>query len=343
MKLAFPSASAAFWQYGFAFLFSLPFLKRLGLAAMRTHYPWRHLARVALAALGVEAWVASLAAVPIWQAIALVMTSPFFIILGARLFLGERVGPARWAATAAGFTAAMIILQPWSDGFGWAALLPVLSALLWGASSLITKSLTGIERPETITVWLLVLLTPINGGLALAAGFAVPTGATLALFLLAGLLTAAAQYFLTLAYAAADAAYVQPFDDLKLPLNVLAGWLFFGYALGGLPLAGSSSHPVCLALHHAKRDAPGAQTSLTWSGAKCRLCHASVMPLAQKTPVSNVRHMGDFMTISSRKAALAAVLLASVAFPAAAEPVFNRIASFPVAQNLLRLTRTSFR
>ena len=44
--------------------------------------------------------------------------------------------------------------------------------------------------------------------------------------------------------------------------------------------------------------------------------------------------MGDFMTISSRNAALAAVLLASVAFPATAEPVFNRIASFPVAQNL---------
>ncbi|WP_431197541.1 riboflavin transporter RibN [Rhizobium leguminosarum] len=233
MKLAFPSASAAFWQYGFAFLFSLPFLRQLGLAAMRTHYPWRHLARVVLAALGVEAWVAGLAAVPIWQAIALVMTSPFFIILGARLFLGERVGPARWAATAAGFSGAMIILQPWSDSFGWAALLPVLSAVLWGASSLITKSLTGIERPETITVWLLVLLTPINGGLALAAGFAVPTGAALALFLLAGLLTAAAQYFLTLAYAAADAAYVQPFDDLKLPLNVLAGWLFFGYAPAG--------------------------------------------------------------------------------------------------------------
>jgi len=40
------------------------------------------------------------------------------------------------------------------------------------------------------------------------------------------------------------------------------------------------------------------------------------------------------MTSSSRKAALAAVLLASVAVPAAAEPVFNRIASFPVATNL---------
>jgi S-adenosylmethionine uptake transporter len=42
-----------------------------------------------------------------------------------------------------------------------------------------------------------------------------------------------AQYFLTRAYTAADAAYVQPFDDLKLPLNVFAGWLVFGYAPTG--------------------------------------------------------------------------------------------------------------
>ncbi|PKA41095.1 DMT family transporter [Rhizobium sullae] len=233
MTLAFPAASAAFWQYAFALVFSLPFLYRVGFSAMRTNYPWRHIVRVAFAALGVEAWVSGLASVPIWQAIALVMTSPFFIILGARLFLGERVGPARWAATAAGFAGAMIILQPWSDSFTWAALLPVLSALLWGAASLITKNLTGIERPETITAWLLVLLTPINGGLALAAGFEVPMDITVGLFMFAGLLTVLAQYFLTLAYAVADAAYVQPFDDLKLPLNVFAGWLVFGYAPTG--------------------------------------------------------------------------------------------------------------
>lgn len=233
MKLGFPSASTAFWQYAFALVFSLPFLKKVGLSAMRTRYPWRHVVRVALAAFGVEAWIAGLAVVPIWQAIALVMTSPFFIILGARLFLGEQVGAARWMATAVGFAGAMIILQPWSDSFTWAAFLPILSALLWGASSLMTKSLTGIEKPETITVWLLLLLTPINGGLALAAGFAMPTGMTLVLFVAAGLLTVMAQYFLTLAYTVADAAYVQPFDDLKLPLNVIAGWLFFGYAPAG--------------------------------------------------------------------------------------------------------------
>ena len=246
MTLVFPPASAAFWQYGFALVLSLPLLSKLGLRAMRTLYPWRHMLRVLLAALGVQAWVTALATVPIWQAIALVMTSPFFIIIGARLFLGESVGRNRWAATATGFAGAMIILQPWADTFSLAALLPILSALLWGGSSLLMKNLTALEAPETITVWLLMLLTPINAGLALASGFALPTGLALLLLLATGLLTAVGQYLLTLAYKAADAAYVQPFDDLKLPLNVLAGWLVFGYApagylwLGALLILGAS-------------------------------------------------------------------------------------------------------
>lgn len=233
MALGFPPASTAFWQYGFALILSLPLLLRLGLRAMKTDYPFRHIFRVLLAAFGVQAWVTGLVTVPIWQAIALVMTSPFFIIIGARLFLGEAVGPDRWLATLTGFIGAMIILQPWSDSFTMAALLPVLSALLWGGSSLIMKNLTHHEPPETVTVWLLVLLTPINAGLAAVSGFAVPGGLALWLLLAAGLLTALGQYLLTLAYNAADAAYVQPFDDLKLPLNVLAGWLVFGYAPSG--------------------------------------------------------------------------------------------------------------
>ncbi len=233
MRMGYSSVSAAFWQYAFALVFSLPYLFRVGLRAMHTEQPWAHLVRVILAALGVQVWVMGLASVPIWQAIALVMTSPFFIVLGARIFLGERVGSARWAATTTGFAGAMIILQPWSETFSWSALLPVAAALLWGASSLYTKSLTKNESPETITVWLLVLLTPINAVLASVSGFGVPAGSALVLLILAGLLTVSAQYLLTRAYFAADAAYVQPFDDLKLPLNVLAGWLVFGYAPAG--------------------------------------------------------------------------------------------------------------
>lgn len=261
MTLSFPPASAAFWQYAFALVLSLPLLFRLGLKALRTNYPFRHLLRVLLAALGVQAWVTGLASVPIWQAIALVMTSPFFIIIGARLFLGESVGWPRWLATLTGFIGAMIILQPWADTFSLSALLPILSALLWGGSSLLMKNLTAFEAPETITVWLLVLLTPINAGLALASGFVVPTGLALGLLVGAGLLTVIGQYLLTLAYNAADAAYVQPFDDLKLPLNVFAGWLVFGYApagylwLGALLILGASLFLMMAEMRKERRAA----------------------------------------------------------------------------------------
>lgn len=246
MVLHFPASSMAFWQYAFGTIFSLPILIKLGIRAMRTRYALRHFLRVALAALGVQAWAYGLVSVPIWQAIALVMTSPFFIIIGAKLFLGETVGVHRWSATIIGFTGAMIILQPWSDTFSTTALLPVLAALLWGGSSLIMKNLTHHEPAETVTVWLFLLLTPINAALAFGTGFALPQGNTIWLLVLAGILTALGQYLLTLAYSVADAAYVQPFDDLKLPLNVLAGWIVFGYApsgylwLGALLILGAS-------------------------------------------------------------------------------------------------------
>ena len=47
--------------------------------------------------------------------------------------------------------------------------------------------------------------------------------------LLAGVIVMAAQYLLTWSYATADAAFVQPFDDLKLISNILIYGIAFGY------------------------------------------------------------------------------------------------------------------
>lgn len=228
------SASVAFWQYLFALVAMLPVMVRRGLPALRTgHLGWQ-IGRAALAAAGVQLWVAGLAwPVPIWAAIALVMTSPFFVTLGAGILLRERVTPIRWAAVAVGFLGGLVILDPWSDMFTWAALLPVGAAALWAGSSLTMKRLLADETPETTTVWLLLLLAPLNLALAGWTGFALPGGDAVLWLILAGVLTAIAQAFLAFAYAGADAAYVQPFDHLKLPLNVLAGFLVFGWVPPG--------------------------------------------------------------------------------------------------------------
>jgi S-adenosylmethionine uptake transporter len=162
-----------------------------------------------------------------------------FVTLGAWLFLGERMTLPRVLAVLVGGIGGAIILAPWADAFQLAALLPVGAAAFWAASSVVTKDLTKTENAGTLTLALLVLLVPINGVAAISSGFAVAPEA-LWLVALSGLLIAAAQYLIAKAYMVADAAYLQPFDHLKLPLNVGLGIIFFGFAPPGMMWIGAA-------------------------------------------------------------------------------------------------------
>ncbi len=231
-----PSPTIAFWQYAVALAVVVPTVWH---ASWRTGQLGLHVLRVVLAAIGVQLWVAGLAVVPIWQAVALILTSPLFVSLGAGVFLGEALTRTRiWAVLLGAFGGALIV-APWQDAFAWTALLPVGAAAFWAASSLVAKRLTRTEAASTLTLYLLVLLVPVNGVAALGSGFAVTSDA-LWLVGLSGFLMAAAQYLLVRAYVVADAAYLQPFDHLKLPLNVGLGLVFFGFAPPGLMWVGAA-------------------------------------------------------------------------------------------------------
>ena len=166
------------------------------------------------------------------------MTAPFFVLVGAKFFLKENVTSNRWIASIIGFTGAMIVTNPFSDQFNLYWLLPIVAAILWGGASLLTKYLSREETPETLTTWLLLLLTPINLFWAAGAGFQVPSGNILWYIIIGGFLVFLAQFFLAKSYATADANFVQPFDDLKLISNVLVYGVFFGYWPQGAIWAG---------------------------------------------------------------------------------------------------------
>ena len=233
--LGFKPQSDTFWQYAIALAISLPFLWRGGLLSFKTKQPLPHIVRVLLSAAGLQAFVMAISkGVPIWQVVALTMTAPFFVLIGAKVFLGENVTINRWIASIIGFVGALIVTNPWSEQFNWAWLLPVAAAILWGGASLLTKYLSRTESAESLTTWLLLLLTPINLFWSLGVGFEVPTGNILWLLVIGGFLVFLAQYLLTKSYASADANFVQPFDDLKLISNVLIYGLFFGYWPSGM-------------------------------------------------------------------------------------------------------------
>ena len=236
MHFGVPSPTIAFWQYAIALAVVLPMVWTV---SWRTGQLGWHVLRVVLAAVGVQLWVAGLAVVPIWQAVALILTSPLFVTLGAGLFLGERLTRTRVLAVLLGAMGGALILAPWKEAFTFAALLPVGAAAFWAAASEVAKRLTRTEAASTLTLYLLVLLVPVNGLAALSAGFTVSKDA-LWLVALSGVLIAVEQYLLVRAYAVADAAYLQPFDHLKLPLNVGLGLVFFGFAPAGLGWVGAA-------------------------------------------------------------------------------------------------------
>ncbi len=225
-----PSA-VAFFQYLFALLFALPWIWKEGRKALATNNLHWHILRVVLSAIGVQAFVASFAVMPFPQIIALVMISPFFVVLGAGIFLKEKITISRILATIVAFAGALVILEPWANDFTIKALLPILAAFVWAGASLITKYLTRDEKPATITIYLLLFLTPLNLIFYANSGFAIPQVSAFGLLIALGVFTAMAQYFMTKAYSLADAVYLQPFDDLKLPINTLVYLLVFGYSL----------------------------------------------------------------------------------------------------------------
>lgn len=239
------STGMAFWQYVIAGVLSLPLIFRIGIDKLRTSHPLAHEIRAFVSALGVHVFVYGFASgVPIWQMVTLLATGPLFIILGSVLFLGERVSAVRLVAALLGFAGAIVVSGVGAESLGWSTLVPIVAAALWATTDILTKYLAREESPETLTLSLLVLITPnhlailllvtalsslapglLPAGVATGFPFALPSGDALWLLLLLGALTGLAQYLLAFAYRVADATYLQPFGDLKVPLSGLLGWV----------------------------------------------------------------------------------------------------------------------
>jgi drug/metabolite transporter (DMT)-like permease len=248
--IGMPSTGMTFWQYLIATVIALPLILRIGFGNLRTAYPLLHEIRAFVSALGVHVFVYGFASgMPVWQVVTLLATGPLFIVLGSTLFLGERASPVRIVAALLGFAGALMVSGIGGDGFTALVLIPIAAAALWATTDILTKYLTRKgETPETLTVSLLVLITPnhlailliatllaqvpglLPAGVATGFPFQLPADLGLWLLLLLGVLTAAAQYLLAFAYKTADATYLQPFGDLKVPLTAIIGFVFLSQA-----------------------------------------------------------------------------------------------------------------
>ncbi len=130
---------------------ALVFLNRTRLAPQSVH--WIIVRSLLLTAMWIAYYLA-LPLLPLAVAAAAYYTLPLFIVAFAALLGGESVGRSQWMGVALGFVGILLVLRPGGEAFVWAALLPILSAILYALAMILTRTKCRNEHPATLALGL---------------------------------------------------------------------------------------------------------------------------------------------------------------------------------------------
>jgi drug/metabolite transporter (DMT)-like permease len=215
-----------FFRNLFGLFAILPLALRGGVASLKSRQPGLQLLRSGFGLVAMLTWFYGLSVVPIAQATALSFTSVIFGSIGAALVLGERMGLRRWSAVVAGFIGALVILRPGFDEVDPAALIVMLSSILWAAALLTVKRLATTDTVVCIVTWNSILLTVLSLPVAITV-WVTPTGEQLLWLALIGVLATLGHLAMTGAFKASAATVVFPVDYTRLLWASVIGYVAF--------------------------------------------------------------------------------------------------------------------
>jgi len=136
------------------FLFCWFIVRRQGLiGALRTTRPWLQIARSMILIIESAIFVLAFRYLPLADAHAVAATSPLLVIALGVMFLGEKAGPARWLAVAAGFAGVLLIIRPGLRDLDWPVLLPLIGAALWATYQILTRLAARYDSADTSLIW----------------------------------------------------------------------------------------------------------------------------------------------------------------------------------------------
>jgi len=210
-------------------VFLVPWLLRAGPGGLRPPRPGFVALRNVLLVSAVMVWFSAAGMMPISDAVAIQFTLPILAILGAGLFLGERIGLRRWLVAGVGFCGALVIIRPGYIEVSPAVILVLVSAVIYAAVHLMTKVISSHISGSLLAFHMNLVMA----GLALVptllvSGWVTPGWAEVPWLLLVGVAGTVAHLFFVQAYRAADAGFVESIDFIRLPFAALFGWLAFG-------------------------------------------------------------------------------------------------------------------
>ncbi len=224
-----PMALFVYWEGGFGTLrtptFNMQFLRGI------------------LQMLSYTSYYMGLAYLPIADSTAIFFIAPLVVTVFSIMFLGEKVGMRRLSAVLLGFCGVLIIVRPGSGTFGIAALLPMIAAVTYSASIIITRRLGRTNTGASMALYSMLTFLAVSslaGGVFGDGRFAtdihpsidfllrpwmMPASRDFMLLVLCGLIAACGFYCLAQGYRVAQASIVAPFEYVAMPLAAMWGFL----------------------------------------------------------------------------------------------------------------------
>ena len=165
--------------------------------------------------------------VPLADAVAVSFVAPFFVIILAATFLGEKVGIHRWLAVILGFLGTMIIIRPGLGVVHPAVFLVFVAASLFAVRQILSRFLS--KSDNTITT---IVYTALVGSFwltfALPFVWKWPTSKTeLFLIVSISILAAIAEICVIKALELAEATLLGPVHYTLIIWGVFYGFVFF--------------------------------------------------------------------------------------------------------------------
>jgi drug/metabolite transporter (DMT)-like permease len=216
----------AFFRNLFGFIIFIPWLARNGLGVLKSERYGMHVLRGSINSCSMMCWFWGLSMTPLAQATALISTMPIFVALGASLYLGEKVGAARWAAVLLGLTGTLVIVGTKVTTLDLGFVLIMASTLFATGSRIFAKELSDTDGAATIVTWVTIIMTPITLVPALFV-WTWPDLHSLVWLIAIGVLGTTSHVCIVRAYKWLDVSLVEPFLFLRLLWAAAIGFLLF--------------------------------------------------------------------------------------------------------------------
>ncbi len=194
---------------------------------MRTTRLGMQLMRSALLLGATVTFIYGLKKLPLAEASTILFLAPLIVTALSVPMLGERVGSRRWMAVVAGFGGALIIIRPTGEVVNLWVAFPLATAFLYALYMVATRQLSRTDSSLTTLVY-----TGLVGTLVMSAiipfDWVAPDLRGWTLMVALGIMGSLNHFALILAFRAAPAAVISPFDYSRLIWATMLGYTIFG-------------------------------------------------------------------------------------------------------------------